>query len=172
MTAELDVDVDPPLDGAGMELLEPRDLAPGKFLVGEIGKRRAAPERERLAEELGGLVSARRVCLRAQRPEPRLVELAGIQPQDVAGRLRDHPVVGERLAELRHVDVERLRSARRLPLAPERVEQPLHRDDRVRVEEEHREQAALLRAAERQQSLAVVDLEWPEDPELHPAVRR
>src|SRR5262249_34369847 len=37
------------------------------------------------------------------------------------------------------------------------------------VQKQEREQRALLGAAEREPALAVVDLEWPEDPELHAA---
>src|SRR5262249_53884629 len=99
----------------------------------------------------------------------RPVGRVGVSPKQGAGGAADQTVSGEQLAQLRDVDVERLRAARRLPLPPESVEQPLHRDDPVRVQKQEREQRALLGAAEREPALAVVDLEWPEDPELHAA---
>ena len=48
--AERQLGVHAVLDGAEIDLLEPRDLGLGKCFVGEVGQRGAAPNRERLAE--------------------------------------------------------------------------------------------------------------------------
>ena len=42
-----EVVVDALLEAGEAQLLQPRDLGLGEALVGEVGKRRAAPERER-----------------------------------------------------------------------------------------------------------------------------
>ena len=62
VTAECEVGVDPLLERDGAELLEPRDLGLRERLVEEVRERRAAPERERLAQGTlgrGGIASAR-----------------------------------------------------------------------------------------------------------------
>ena len=51
---EREVGLDPLLERDGAELLEPRDLGLGERLVEEVGERRAAPERERLAQRALG----------------------------------------------------------------------------------------------------------------------
>jgi hypothetical protein len=53
---EREVDFDPLLHRLGAELLEAGDLVLGVGVVGELGERRAAPERERLVERGGGLL--------------------------------------------------------------------------------------------------------------------
>ena len=52
VAAEREVGVDTLLERAEPQLLEPRDLGLGERLVGEVGERRPAPQRERLAELL------------------------------------------------------------------------------------------------------------------------
>src|SRR5207248_8375613 len=73
----------------------------------------------------------------------------------------------KRSAQPRDVSVERLLDARRRPLAPERVDQPVARDDLVRVQHEHGEQRALLRAAERDEPAVDPHLERAENRGLH-----
>src|SRR5581483_10433189 len=77
LAAELDVGFDPQLDRRRLQLLEPRDVRLRELLVGELGEGRAAPERERLVEQLGRSGRRRGVCAGAERLEPRLVELVG-----------------------------------------------------------------------------------------------
>ena len=54
VAAERKIGLDPLLERDRAELLEPRDLGLGERLVEEVGERRAAPERERLAERTLG----------------------------------------------------------------------------------------------------------------------
>ena len=54
-------------------------------------------------------------------------------------------------------------------VAPEQVDEPVRRDDRVRVEQQHREEGALLRPSQLHSLFAVEYLERPENPELHAA---
>ena len=51
---EREIRLDPLLERDGAQLLEPRDLGLGERLVEEVGERRAAPERERLAQRALG----------------------------------------------------------------------------------------------------------------------
>ena len=60
--AAREIGLDPELERAHPQLLEPRDLRLRERLVREVPERRAAPERERLAKQLG-----RRVRSRARR---------------------------------------------------------------------------------------------------------
>ena len=54
MTAEIELGVDPFLEGRLVRLVEAFDLPPGEFLVGEVCKRRSAAERARFGEQLRG----------------------------------------------------------------------------------------------------------------------
>lgn len=65
--------------------------------------------------------------------------------------------------------VERSRRVVGRALSPQRVDQPVDRDDLPRVEEQDREQAALLHAAEREQPLTLAHFERPEEPEFKAA---
>jgi ribosomal protein S28E/S33 len=56
----------------------------------------------------------------------------------------------ERLAEMRDVALEHVRGRLGGRVAPKVVDQPIRRNDLVRVQEEQREDGPLLRAPERQ----------------------
>src|SRR5215218_8843421 len=115
MAAERQVGLDPLLERAQAQLLEPADLFASEVLIGEVGERRTAPEGERLAQNL-------RRRLRIFRPKvPSAAEelleaihiaLAGIQAKQiaVAARLkrRRRPVAAQGAAELRDVVVQHL----------------------------------------------------------------
>jgi hypothetical protein len=60
--------------------------------------------------------------------------------------------------------LERRRGVLRRIVAPEQVDEPVGGDDLAGVEQQDGEDAALLRAAERQAPLAVEDLERAEEP--------
>jgi hypothetical protein len=105
-----------------------------------------------------------------QRFETARIEAFGRDAQDVArcpGRekLVVGPV-GEQASELRHVAVQDGVHRRRGVVAPELLDEPLARDDLVRVQDKKGEQRALLRAAERQRALRLCGLERPEDLEV------
>ena len=72
----------------------------------------------------------------------------------------------EELPELRDEVLERGRSRAGRVLAPERVDQPIGRDRAPRVEQEQREQGALLRASELHERCLGTHLERTEQPEL------
>jgi hypothetical protein len=93
------VGVDPLLHRRHPQLFEPRDLGLGEPLVGQVGERRAAPDRQRLAQ---GRRRARRLLprgLREQALEARCVELRRRDLEQVAGRASEQTVVSELLAQ-------------------------------------------------------------------------
>ena len=96
--AELEVGVDPLLERLEPQLLEPADLALGERLEGEVGERRATPERQRLAKLRGSLGRVRAPRLGDEPLEPAEVEAVGVDLQDVARRPRHEDVRPEQLA--------------------------------------------------------------------------
>ena len=81
------------------------------------------------------------------------------------------PVAGRRFplehsSQSRDERLNALRRARRRLLVPELVDDPIDRDNLVRVQQEKREQGALLTPPERQLAIAVAHLERTEDPKV------
>ena len=140
------------------QLLETSDRRLRERLVREVGERRTAPERERVAELHRGLrgVAALEVAigLGHQPLEALQVELVRPDVDDVARRPGHDrlPACAERLAQLRDAYLERGRPGFRRLIAPELVDQAVAGDDLVRVQEEEREQGPLLRSTERHQA--------------------
>ena len=128
--------------------------ARANVLVREVGERVAAPERKRgleRRERLGRLaVGVRPPALLEQPLEADDVDLLRLDLEDVAaGPCQQRLVRLERLAQPRDLDVEAVVGRPRRPVRPKRVDQPVARDDLVRVKQEERQQRARLRAAER-----------------------
>ncbi len=164
--AELEIGVDALLECGNALLFEAGALGARERCV-ELGERRPAPERERLAEHIRRL--GRRLV---PRPcdgglEAIEIELALAHPNQVAAGLGDDRVAAERLAELRDVHLNRGRGGLGRLLAPELVDQALTRDGLVRVQEQKAEEAALLGACDLEAVAVVLDLEGAEDPEVH-----
>ena len=63
VASKREVGVDPLLEHGEAALLEARDLGPREVVVGEIGQRRPAPQRERLAQLLGRFPRLGVACL-------------------------------------------------------------------------------------------------------------
>ena len=137
------------LDERELELLEPRDLLPSERLVAELRQRLASPQRERLIEQLGAPRRLARPRGVDEAPDAGEIELLGVEPHEVAGRARLDHVRAERLPQLRDEVLQRRRRGRRRVALPQRLDEPVERDDPSCVEQEHREERALLRAAER-----------------------
>ena len=170
--AERQVGVDPLDQRIQAKLLEPTDLVLGERLIGELRERRAAPHRERFAQQrrrtlrvTGGL---RRAPVREPLPEPVDVELTLPDTECITSCQRLQTVVAQYAAQLGDVVLEDLRRRRRRLLAPELVDQPVRRERFVRVDQQEREQRTLLAAADARPSPPVVaDLERTEDVEIH-----
>ena len=75
-------------------------------------------------------------------------------------------VGAEQLAELRDEVLERGDRGFRRLLAPQLIDDPVGRDDRIRVEQEEREESPLPLSAERDGPGLVRDLDRTEDPVL------
>ena len=163
--AEQQVGVDAILDRGQVQFLEPPDLRPGERLRGELGERRAAPERERRLR-----VAAREEAARLPGPllEAGQVEVAGVELEQVAARTRpDHVCLRQRAAQAGDVHLQRLRGVGGRRLRPEQLDQAAGGDDVVRVQEQERQQRPLLSASELDLACGPLDLERSEDPELH-----
>ena len=74
-----EVEIDPGLERNQTELLQAGDLALRERLVAKLGERRAAPERERLVEQLRGRRRVARRALVLRTPEQRL-EAIPVEP--------------------------------------------------------------------------------------------
>ena len=165
VSAQRELSVDPSLDGGKPNLLEALDRDPCERLVRKIGESSAAPDPERLPQQLCRLLR-RSSCpdlsgtLR-QPLEAMQVELIGGEAQDVTGgtrldrrRAEDPPQLGDLALHLR--DGRDGGSA-----VVEIIGEPLDRDDPVRPEQEDREGGALLRPAERDRAGFAHHLERP-----------
>jgi hypothetical protein len=124
VAAEREVDVDTFLERRQPQLLETAGLELHEALVGEVGKRRPAPERERPAQlRRGGdevTVRARRTRFLAEALETLQVELSRLEVQHVPGRPGDEDLTvgAEQLAQPRDVPVQRGRGGLRRLLSP------------------------------------------------------
>ena len=92
VAAEREVRLDPPLERRESKLVQPPDRRLRERLVGEVGERRPAPERERFAESLSRGRRLGTVRLPQQAGEAVEIELVGLDAQHVAGRPRLEPV--------------------------------------------------------------------------------
>jgi hypothetical protein len=127
VSAEREVSLDPLLEHGQPPLLEARDLGERETATGEVGERRSTPQRERRCP----LLTTSFVGKAFEELE---IELAALDPDRVPRRLRHDPVPAESLPEVRDVDLKRLLRAVRGSVLPECVDQPIARDDLVRLE--------------------------------------
>ena len=136
--AATEVGVHPLLDRGELLLLQP---CPLERQV-DVAERRATPECERLAQQLGCLLG-----LGAPRGCDELLEAvqASSSPlTTISGIARLDRAFAERLAELGNVDLQRGRRRRRRVVAPELVDQALGRHHAAGVQREDGEEGALL----------------------------
>ena len=86
------------LERARPQLVQARDLGLGEGLVGDVGQRRAAPERERALQRVGSLVEAARVQVAAALGDEPLeatrVQMLRIDLEAVAALARDQSALG------------------------------------------------------------------------------
>src|ERR671923_957123 len=129
-----EIAIDALFDPREPQRFQTRDVGLREALIGEVGERDTAPEREGIVE-----ASFLLQALRALE-----IELVGFDAQEVAGRARHEPLLAEQLAELRHVYLQRLERGLGRLVFPERLDQAISRDDAVRVQEQHRQQRTLL----------------------------
>ena len=155
------------LEGREPQLLQTGDVRLGERLVGEVGQRVAAQEREGVREHLCGVRGGGRARGREEIAEAGEVELVGTDAEDVSGRARREAVGAQVLAQPRDVHLDGLRRRRRRIVAPQRGLDPVERHRLVRVQQEEREDRALLRASQCDRAAALGDLQRPEESEVH-----
>ena len=164
-TSELRLQVS--LDRNEAELFEACDLGLGEPLRPKVGERFSAPQR---ACPLPGDASLRG-ALRSRLPDEGLdlvdVVLAVGDLQQVSGCLRLESRRDEQSAQVRDMHLQRLRGGVGDVLFPKCVDQRVGRDDAVRVQQQHREQRPLLRAADVDRPPSVVQLERPQESKSH-----
>ncbi len=164
--APFEVGLQAPLDREHPQLLEPRDRDVERRLIREIRERRPPPQRERSGERRGRLVPP----LVAQLPRTLLgenlelveVERARGDVEHVAGAARLDHLFPQRLPQARHVALDEVRGRRRRLIAPEAVDDPAHRHERVRRKQEQRERRTLFPAAQIQRAAVASCLERAE----------
>ena len=98
--AKSDLGLDPFLERVETELLESRDLGLSEAIEGEVRKRPAAPERERLAQRHSRVGWTRVPRSARERLELVQVELALFDTEQVAGATCRQPTGAEQLAQL------------------------------------------------------------------------
>ncbi len=152
------------------QLLQVRRRAGRRRLVSEIRERRSSPERERSVHVFE---RSRRCALLECAVGPREelfellgVELARVEVNAISGADRDDAIAAESTPEPVHVHLERAVGSARRPVVPECVDEPVARYDTAAFEEEHGEQRALLRAAERAGTVGRDGLNRPQQLEL------
>ena len=176
MPAELEQRVDAVLGHLEPALGQALDLALREVVEGELGEGGAAPEREGGVEPRKRFrrisVFERTLPFGRQAREACCVDLIVLDLQHVPGRpRREHrrAVLAEQPTEMRDVALDRLGRCARRPLAPERVDERVHRHDLAAAQEQGHEQRPLPTGRKPDLvALRVVDLERAEDPELHP----
>jgi len=141
------------LERSQAQLLEPLGLGGAARLLGQVGERRAAPDRERFPQVVRCVVGAARFESRSPALEcalePVEVELVLTDDHAVPAPGGLDPLTAERAAQPVHVDLQRLDGGRRRCLSPEPVDELLGRHHAPAIREQQREQPALLRRAER-----------------------
>ena len=170
MPGESEVRFDSRLQCSQPKLVEPRGLHLRERLVGDVHEHGPSRERERFTKRPGRRLGiARRLLAPTPGDEPLEaveVELVWLDPEPVAGALRRDPILPEALAKSVDLHLQRVGGARGRTLAPDRVDQPVARDDLVPVEEEAVEHPRLPAGAERDDATVVDDLERSKKPEL------
>jgi len=148
--AQLQVGRDPLFHGDQPQLV---DVGLAGLLQLRAGQHRAAPQVQRLPEQLGPLGRRPTAGVADQPLGPMQVDQLGLHLEHVAGRLgangRGATGLGQDAPELRDVTVHDRASRLRRLVPPERIHDTVERDHLVGVEHQQREQAAHAGSAER-----------------------
>ena len=175
VASEGEIGIDPLLERTQALLLEACDLGGAGPQERCVGQDLAAPEPERFPREVGSPsmltfvgcgAGCRKEARRLEDVEQSAAELksvASAAPSD--GR----PVRLEKRAKTGDVTLDRVSGRGRRVLTPDVVDQPLDRNDLVRMQEQHGKHGALLRSSKRDRDPVDADLQGPEDEELEPS---
>ena len=170
-----EVDVESPFHRHQPQLIQPGGLCSCEGCVGELDQRRTAPQAQRLVQDL-----ARRAwpvrgdagCVGQQPLEPTCVDLLGLDRKQIAGRPGDQHVASggacrvlQRMTQPGHAGPQALHRCGRRPVAPQHVDQPVGGDHRPGMDQQHRKEPSLQRAADGKGVTVVLHAERSEDPE-------
>jgi hypothetical protein len=158
---ERELGLEAELDRCKAKLLETRALVPGERLR-ELRQRRASPEGERVTQPHG---RALRIVLLERSAtvgdcalEPGEVELVLVHLDRVTRLPCVHSRLGQRLAQLRDLDLHHLVGGLGHVLAPERVDELVARDRAVRAQEQDRQESPLLPGRDSHRHVVVENL--------------
>ena len=143
--SQLEVGVDSFFASRELQLLDPVSLRPRERVEAEVRERLSAKQRERLEQERAALLRRPAKRVRCESLEPVHVELSLFDAEAVAAARLD-PVDSEQLAQPAHVSLDGVPRRRRRRGAPERLHSLIDGDEVSWVQQEEREQRALLRA--------------------------
>jgi hypothetical protein len=163
---EREIGLDPLLERREPQLLEPAQFVTHARLVRQVFESATAPKTECRLQLLRSLARLRALRLRDQPLEAREVEVFGIDPQDVPGRLRQEQVGADRLAQAGDVVLERGGGGLGGVRAPEFVDQPVARDRLVRMQKQVREEDPEPLAAQEDGAAVLDDRQWAENAEF------
>ena len=149
------------------QLVEPFGREPGEVLLADVYERRPAPEPERVTQQLDPPSEIRAPRGLEQRLEAIDVDVLASHGKPVARRLCDEHVPADQLAERRDGVLQRSGRGRRRPLPPEVGNEPVGRDDLTGTQRQGGEQRTLLPARQRDDPVAVPDLERPKEADFH-----
>ena len=162
--------------GAGFDrhqgqLVQLRPFGVGEAGVGEFGQRLAPPQAERLAQRgrrQRHLALLRQPpSLRHQLLEADDVDLIGTDGEGIAGFGSDDRARSQGAAQLADLGLQRVSRVRRLPVTPQRVDQPVGADRLAAMQRQQGQQRPLLGAADSERHAPVRCLELAEQPHVH-----
>jgi len=172
--AEPQVRVDPVLDRGQPPLGQPGDRRGGEIGIGHVGQSRAAPQGQCLAQQVRGparVIAQRGVTVRGQPLELDHVDLAGVEHQLIAGRVRSDHRLRQRSPQPGHQGLQRVRRRRGELVLPQRAGQPARRHDPAGVQREQDQQRAQPGAAHLHQgSCRAAHLEGTKQRDKHSAI--
>ena len=169
VVTEHQLSLDPVLHRGQPRLLQARDLALSKRLIREIGERLAAPQPQRRVQQLpraSSFTAAERATrVGGHRLETVGVDLTRRHLEQVPTVAREQHLVAQRLAQMRHITLQRFRCGCRWSLAPQLIDQPIARGHLAAAQQQDRKQRPLLRATEHNPSSLIDDLQRPQHSE-------
>ena len=169
MASQLQLCGDTFLEHTETQFLETRDRRLREGVVGEIRKRRPAPQTQCFAQPHGGDGGFGARGLLAQPFKTVEVELLPLQAQLVSGRARRDCVCAKAPPQLGDIHVHALGRSRGRVRAPDVIDQSIGGNDLVRVYQQDAESSAGFSARQRHRALVAYDLQRPQDAKVKPA---
>ena len=156
--------LEPLLEGIDAQRLQPPRLGAKPLRLGQTLQGWTAPERQRQLDRLcprsGVALAPGAASFREQLLEPHSVD-GHVSQRVTVGRTEDR-LLSEGGAQSRDMVLQRVPRRGGQLLAPEGIDQLVHRDDPAVAQRKHREQAMALAAAHSDRTSTQPDLERPE----------